>query len=426
MDGWGRDRLTTVCRCNSISEYAQEQLFLGGNSMNRVLIVIIAILFFTFVIQKTDASETRSYLSRSDLEKIIAQKDATIGRLTKEIEVLKEKITTLQAEQKLGNGANSTDSPKKIPAEMEKTSKDLPLTFLCEKTQWNNRNTTYVWGKVVNDSDIPFRYVKVFVTAVDNNGEFLGRNTHFCEPSEINTGEIGYIERGFVETDKIPDKLIFKIIGEQEPLSNINKKAQVQSNKSSTSIANLNNNSDKEEKPDKTENLRRDAAEASSDELREHANSPDTTTKTIYGLKFHENISDLQKRMKITRTDDYEQGSVQEWRMLEPPADLELCEVLVYENKACGFDFIFKDASTKNFETIKKALNKKYGEPTQENVLGLLTKYFTKIDNIDIEIWLFYNEEQEELCMVYKDIAEIEKRAKEIEKYKKEIMETNL
>ena len=95
------------------------------------------------------------------------------------------------------------------------TSEDIGLTFQFEKTTFDGTNPNF-WGKVTNTSKQKYEYVKVIFTAYDNNGEFLGRHTWFCEPSEIGPGQVGYIEDKFVRTEgRRPVRIVPKVIGRQ-------------------------------------------------------------------------------------------------------------------------------------------------------------------------------------------------------------------
>lgn len=96
----------------------------------------------------------------------------------------------------------------------DRTSRDIPLKFELQKVVWDN-NHINVWGKVTNPSNRPYKYVEVSFTALDESGNFLGRNGWYCEPGNINPGEVGYIDDKFIASEgRLPAKIEYKVFGE--------------------------------------------------------------------------------------------------------------------------------------------------------------------------------------------------------------------
>jgi hypothetical protein len=95
------------------------------------------------------------------------------------------------------------------------TSKDIPLKFKVEKTTWDGTDIR-IWGTVKNTGQVKYRSVKLIFTTKDAHGKFIGRNSWFADPSEMESGQVGYIEDKFVECDGArPALLEYSVIGEK-------------------------------------------------------------------------------------------------------------------------------------------------------------------------------------------------------------------
>lgn len=96
----------------------------------------------------------------------------------------------------------------------DSTSKDIPLTFTMEKTTWDGKDIN-IWGKVRNSGTATYKHVKIVLTAKDERGEFLGRNSWTTEPDELGPGQVGLIDSKFVECEKRkPAQIEFQVIGD--------------------------------------------------------------------------------------------------------------------------------------------------------------------------------------------------------------------
>jgi hypothetical protein len=95
------------------------------------------------------------------------------------------------------------------------TSKDIPLKFELQKTTWDGgQGMIRIWGKVSNDSKTPYEFVQLSFTAYDKDGKFIGRKQWVCNPANVGTRQVGYIDDDFIETEgRKPFKIEFKVLG---------------------------------------------------------------------------------------------------------------------------------------------------------------------------------------------------------------------
>jgi len=258
--------------------------------MNKVMVAVATVLLFSLTIPNVKAAEAKRYMSRSELTKTLKEKEAEIAKLKKEIEVLKEK-----------NKANPI-----IPTEMERTSRDLPLTFICEKTQWDGKDTTYIWGKVVNNSSICYDSVKVIITAEDVGCGFLGRNSWYCEPDEIGVKECGYLEKKWIETDKKPDKFIFKVVGDEVSSDEVRKRKPFSNKSTSTTSAILSNKPNNQKQTDATKKQKRKSGKDQITVLK-HGDkefNAKVLGKPVFGIRLGEHVDEIKKRFKVVQPSD--------------------------------------------------------------------------------------------------------------------------
>lgn len=93
------------------------------------------------------------------------------------------------------------------------TSMDIPIRFILEKTTWREGKVA-IWGAAKNNSTGTYNFVRVIFTVRDDNGNFIGRNTCYAEPSSIGPNQVGYIEDGHVDCEgRRPSIIEFSVIG---------------------------------------------------------------------------------------------------------------------------------------------------------------------------------------------------------------------
>ncbi len=94
----------------------------------------------------------------------------------------------------------------------DKTSEDIALKFELEKTKWDGKDLK-VWGKVKNTGQKSFWIVEVFLTAQDNNRNFITRESMYTVPAAIDAGQVGYIEKWITCEGKKPAYIEFSVLG---------------------------------------------------------------------------------------------------------------------------------------------------------------------------------------------------------------------
>ena len=83
----------------------------------------------------------------------------------------------------------------------KKTSNDIPLEFILEKTKWDGKDI-WIWGAVENSTSKTYENVKVIFTLKGRAGKFIGRKSWNTDPPKIKPGQIGYIEEQYVRCER--------------------------------------------------------------------------------------------------------------------------------------------------------------------------------------------------------------------------------
>ncbi|MGK0291447.1 MAG: hypothetical protein ACI86H_002915 [bacterium] len=93
----------------------------------------------------------------------------------------------------------------------DKTSTDLSLQFVMEKTKWDGEDL-WVWGTVKNKGKTTYKFVYITFTARGKNGKFISRHQHSTQPSTIGPGQVGYIVYKDIECEGRRPKVVeFKV-----------------------------------------------------------------------------------------------------------------------------------------------------------------------------------------------------------------------
>lgn len=96
----------------------------------------------------------------------------------------------------------------------EKTSNEIPLEFILEKTKWDGKDI-WIWGAIENSTSKTYEKVKVRFTAKGRAGKFIGRKVWDTDPATIKPGQIGYIDEQYVRCErKKPYYLEYNVSGE--------------------------------------------------------------------------------------------------------------------------------------------------------------------------------------------------------------------
>ena len=74
-----------------------------------------------------------------------------------------------------------------------KTSKQIPLEFVLEKTNYHWDGKLCLWGYVKNNTKKTYDLVCVEFTARDKDSKFLNRKSFYMFPNLINPGEAGSV-----------------------------------------------------------------------------------------------------------------------------------------------------------------------------------------------------------------------------------------
>lgn len=94
-----------------------------------------------------------------------------------------------------------------------KTAPSLPLSFTPQKVKWQYEKTL-IWAAVKNTGKTDYKSVAVSFTALDKDGNFLGRVKWYVDPAELSAGESGNIDSMSIETEgRIPSTIEFTITG---------------------------------------------------------------------------------------------------------------------------------------------------------------------------------------------------------------------
>ena len=83
----------------------------------------------------------------------------------------------------------------------KKTSKDIPLEFILEKTKWDGKDI-WIWGVVENTTQNTYEQVKVIFTVKGSSGKFIERKVYDTDPPKIKPGQIGYIDEQYVRCER--------------------------------------------------------------------------------------------------------------------------------------------------------------------------------------------------------------------------------
>ena len=113
--------------------------------------------------------------------------------------------------------AQGADAETTLPALKfeDKTSANMPITFTVQKTKWRNEKIQ-IWGQFTNNGHIEFKSVSVSLTALDKDRKFLGRQKHYSDPMDLEPGEEGTINAGWIDTEKkVPKYIQFKVQAKQ-------------------------------------------------------------------------------------------------------------------------------------------------------------------------------------------------------------------
>jgi hypothetical protein len=96
----------------------------------------------------------------------------------------------------------------------KKTSNDIPLEFILEKTKWDGTDI-WIWGSVENTASNTFENVKVIFTVKGSAGKFIGRKSWDTDPPRIKPGQIGFIDERFVRCErKKPSYIEYNVTAE--------------------------------------------------------------------------------------------------------------------------------------------------------------------------------------------------------------------
>ena len=92
------------------------------------------------------------------------------------------------------------------------TSKDIPLKFKLQKTLWDGEDV-YIWGKVKNKGTKTYKFITVTFTAYKGS-KFVGRDNWCINPGTLKKGNVGYINKKFVNCEKRkPTRIEYKVMG---------------------------------------------------------------------------------------------------------------------------------------------------------------------------------------------------------------------
>jgi hypothetical protein len=96
------------------------------------------------------------------------------------------------------------------------TPPESSLKFKAQKIGWKFDKVRF-WGVVTNSGGEGFQFVSVSFTALGPNGEFLGREKTYVDPSELKGGDSGDINDFSLDTEgKIPAIIQFKVTGKSQ------------------------------------------------------------------------------------------------------------------------------------------------------------------------------------------------------------------
>ena len=96
----------------------------------------------------------------------------------------------------------------------DKTSANIPLKFTFEKTKWDG-DDIWVWGTISNQTNKTYKSVYVIFTARGHSGKFIGRKTCRAKPPEIAPGQVGYIEKRYIDCEgRKPISIEFMVIND--------------------------------------------------------------------------------------------------------------------------------------------------------------------------------------------------------------------
>ena len=97
-----------------------------------------------------------------------------------------------------------------------KTAATTPLTFNLERSTMQVGSLRF-WGRVKNDTDKTFRFVRVVATARDEGGRQLGQTEAFVEPDILAPGASGYVNAAWIPCGGgTPKELEYSVRGNAE------------------------------------------------------------------------------------------------------------------------------------------------------------------------------------------------------------------
>lgn len=94
----------------------------------------------------------------------------------------------------------------------DRTSEDLPLAYVEQKTVFNGNRVQMV-GTVKNTGSVAYKWVKVVFTASRSSGGFIERNYTYTEPKEIAPGQIGFVDCTIDTAGEKPGKIEWAVMG---------------------------------------------------------------------------------------------------------------------------------------------------------------------------------------------------------------------
>ena len=99
-------------------------------------------------------------------------------------------------------------------ASKDKTSSEIPLTFVVEKTKMVGEYCQ-IWGTVRNTGSKAYKRVSVVIT-LKQGDVFLSREAKLTEPDMIGPGEVGYIHGSYITCEgRTPTVLEYTVTAEK-------------------------------------------------------------------------------------------------------------------------------------------------------------------------------------------------------------------
>ena len=107
--------------------------------------------------------------------------------------------------------------PLTVTPNSVKTVATTPLTFTLERSAMQVGSLRF-WGRVKNDTDKTFRFLRVVVTARGEGGKQLGQTEAFVEPDTLPPGASGYVNAAWIPCGgAVPKELEYSVRGNAGP-----------------------------------------------------------------------------------------------------------------------------------------------------------------------------------------------------------------